>query len=319
MSRHFEDLKLGSIELFCKTAELSSFTAAANVAGLTPAAVSRSVSRLEQRLGVQLLVRTTRRVRLTDGGQAYFERCRQALGELMEAEREVTGDQRLPSGVVRISVPTSYGHYRILPLLPEFRKRFPDVMVDVQLTNRNVDLTAEDLDLAVRGRTPPDSGLVARKLEDAELVVVATPSYLRRQGKPTTLEALQKHNCIQFLYPRTGQPMPWLLRQSSEDFDHLTKGGLCCSDDILGGVTLARHGAGLLQTYRFIVENDLQQGTLKEVMQSFGGTSRPFSLLYPANRHMPQRLRVLIDFLISRLVETKGGRNNAPAGGIKWA
>ena len=304
MSRHFEDLKLGSIELFCKTAELSSFTAAANVAGLTPAAVSRSVSRLEQRLGVQLLVRTTRRVRLTDGGQAYFERCRQALGELMEAEREATGDQRLPSGVVRISVPTSYGHYRILPLLPEFRQRFPDVMVDVQLTNRNVDLAAEAFDLAVRGRVPPESGLIARKLENAELVVVATPGYLRRKGRPTSLEDLQKHDCLQFLYPRTGQPMPWLMRQSSGDFDHPTRGGLCCSDDILGGVTLARHGAGLLQTFRFIVEKDLEQGTLKEVLQTFGGTSRPFSLMYPANRHMPQRLRVLIDFLIARLVRT---------------
>ncbi|MGB4116091.1 MAG: LysR family transcriptional regulator [Polaromonas sp.] len=304
MSRHFEDLKLGSIELFCKTAELSSFTAAANVAGLTPAAVSRSVSRLEQRLGVQLLVRTTRRVRLTDGGQAYFDRCRQALGELMEAECEAAGDQRLPSGVVRISVPTSYGHYRILPLLPEFRQRFPDVMVDVQLTNRNVDLTAEAFDLAVRGRVPPDSGLVARKLEDAELVVVATPGYLRRKGKPTTLAALQNHDCIQFLYPRTGQPMPWLLRHDAGDVDHATKGGICCSDDILGAVTLARHGAGLLQTYRFIVEQDLAQGTLKEVMQPFGGTSRPFSLLYPANRHMTQRLRVLIDFLTGKLIKT---------------
>ena len=301
MARHFEDLKLGSIELFCKTAELNSFTAAANAAGLTPAAVSRSVSKLEQRLGVQLLVRTTRRVRLTDGGQAYFERCRQALNELIEAEREATGDQRLPSGIVRISVPTSYGHYRILPLLPEFRQRFPDVMVDVQLTNRNVDLTAEAFDLVVRGRTQPDSGLVARKLEDAELVVVATPSYLHRKGKPTTLASLQKHDCIQFLYPRTGQSMPWLLRQSSADFDLPTKGGLCCSDDILGAVTLARHGAGLLQTYRFIVEDDLRQGTLKEVLQPFGGTSRPFSLLYPANRHMPQRLRMLIDFLILKI------------------
>lgn len=306
MSRHFEDLKLGSIELFCKTAELRSFTAAASAAGLTPAAVSRSVSRLEQRLGVQLLVRTTRQVRLTDGGQAYFERCRQALGDLTEAEREVTGDQRLASGVVRISVPTPYGHYRVLPLLPGFRQRYPGVMLDVQLTNRNVDLAAEAFDLAVRGRTPPDSGLVARKLEDAELVVVATPAYLRRHGRPSTLEALQKHECIQFLYPRTGQPMPWLLRQPSGDFDHPTSGSICCSEDILGGVTLARHGAGLLQTYRFIVEDDLRQGRLKEVLKPFGGTSRPFSLLYPANRHMPQRLRVLIDYLLEKLGGAKG-------------
>ena len=125
MSRHFDDLNLGSIELFCRTAELQSFTAAALAAGLTPAAVSRSVARLEERLGVRLLVRTTRQVRLTESGHAYFERCRQALGELIEAEREVSGDQKLPSGKVRLSLPTSYGHYRVLPLLPTFRERYP--------------------------------------------------------------------------------------------------------------------------------------------------------------------------------------------------
>ncbi len=301
MPRHFDEQKLGSIELFCRTAELQSFTAAANSAGLTPAAVSRSVSRLERRLGVQLLVRTTRQVRLTEGGHAYFERCRHALGELVEAEREATGDQQLASGLVRISLPTSYGHYRVLPLLPAFRDKYPAIALDVQLSNRNIDFAAEGFDLAVRGRAPPDSGLVARKLEDAELVVVATPKYLRRHGRPTTLDALQAHECIQFVLPSSGQPMPWLLRRSSGDFDHQTQGAVCCSDDILGTVTLARCGAGLLQTYRFIVEQDLRQGLLKEVFQSFGGTSRPFSLLYPPHRHMPLRVRVLIDFLFAKL------------------
>lgn len=301
MTRQFDDLMLGSIELFCLTAEQQSFTAAATSAGLTPAAVSRSVARLEARLGVQLFVRTTRRVRLTEGGRTYFEQCRQALGQLVEAEREITGEQHLPSGVVRISLPTSYGHYRILPLLPAFREAYPAVEIDVQLSNRNIDFTAEGFDLAVRARTPPDSSLIARKLEDADLVVVASPKYLRQHGVPASLDALQQHDCIQFLLPSSGQAMPWLLCQQGRDVELLTKGGLRCSDDILGPVTLARGGAGLLQTYRFIVEQDLLQGTLTEVLRQFGGASRPFSLLYPANRHMPQRVRVLIDFLLARL------------------
>jgi DNA-binding transcriptional LysR family regulator len=301
MHRHFEDLKLGSIELFCKTAELQSFTAAARASGLTPAAVSRSVSRLEERLGVRLLVRTTRQVRLTDSGQSYYERCRQAMAQLVEAEREVTGEQQVPAGLVRMSLPTSYGHHRVLPVLPTFRAKYPGITLDLQLTNRNIDFAAEGFDLAVRGRTPPDSGMVARKLEDAELVVVATPTYLRRHGRPTTLEALQKHECIQFLLPSTGQVMPWLLRRAGTDFDHLTRGGICCSEDILGAVTLARHGAGLLQTYRFIVEDDLKRRALVAVLPALGGASRPFSLLYPAQRHMPLRMRVLIDFLLTAL------------------
>jgi DNA-binding transcriptional LysR family regulator len=301
MHRHFEDLKLGSIELFCKTAELQSFTAAAKASGLTPAAVSRSVSRLDERLVVQLLLRTTRLVRLTDSGRSYYERCRQAIGQLVEAEREVTGEQQVPTGVVRMSLPTSYGHHRVLPELPAFRAKYPGITLDLQLTNRNIDFAAEGFDLAVRGRTPPDSGLVARKLEDAELVVVATPAYLRRYGRPTTLESLQAHDCIQFLLPSTGQIMPWLLRRAGRDFDHLTNGGICCSEDILGAVTLARHGAGLLQTYRFIVEEDLRLRRLVAVLPALAGASRPFSLLYPAQRHMPLRVRVLIDFLLATI------------------
>ncbi len=301
MARHFEDLMLGSIELFCLTAEHQSFSAAAASAGLTPAAVSRSVARLEARLGVQLFVRTTRRVRLTDGGRNYFEQCQRALGQLVEAEREVTGEQRLPSGTVRISLPTSYGHFRILPLLPLFRAQYPGVALEVQLSNRNIDFTAEGFDLAVRGRIPPDSGMVARTLEDAALVVVAAPQYLARHGTPTTLDDLPQHDCIQFLLPSSGQPVPWLLHQDGRDFEVPTQGGLRCADDILGPVTLARGGAGLLQTYRFIVEQDLQQGTLQEVMGQYTGASRPFSLLYPSNRHIALRVRVLIDFLVARL------------------
>lgn len=302
MGRHFGDLMLGSIELFCLTAELQSFTAAATAAGLTPAAVSRTVSRLEARLGVQLFVRSTRRVRLTEQGRSYFVQSREALGQLVEAEREITGDQRLPVGTTRISLPTSYGHYRVLPLLPAFRAAYPGVELDVQLSNRNVDFSAEDFDLAVRGRVPPDSNLIARKLEDADLVVVASPGYLRQYGVPTNLEGLGSHQCIQFLLPRTGQPVPWLLRDKGREFEWSTSGPVRCSDDILGPVTLARHGAGLLQTYRFIAEHDLQLGTLTEVLGQFRGASRPFSLLYPSNRHMPLRVRVLIDFLTGHLV-----------------
>ena len=303
MPRHFDDLLLGSIELFCCTAEAESFTAAAASVGLTPAAVSRSVSRLEARLGVQLFVRTTRRVRLTESGLAYYEQSRQALAQLIDAERELAGEQRLPSGTVRLSLPTSYGHYRVLPLLSEFREQYPEINLDIQLSNRNVDFSAEGFDLAVRGRTLPDSGLVARKLEDAELVVVASPLYLNRHGEPASIEALRQHDCIQFLLPRTGQSIPWLLRKEGRDIEVPTRGAIRCSDDILGPVTLALNGAGLFQTYRFIVAQQLQQGSLREVLQGHCGTSRPFSLLHPANRHMPRRVRVLIDFLITRLQE----------------
>lgn len=301
MARDFDSVMLGSIELFCLSAELQGFTAAAQAAGLTPPAVSRSVSRLEARLGVKLFTRTTRQVRLTDGGRAYYERCRQALHQLVEAEREVTGQQVAPAGPLRISVPTSYGHSRVLPLLPGFQALYPQVRIDVQVSNRNIDFVAEGFDLAIRGRVQPDSGMVARKLEDAELVVVASPSYLRRHGTPKSIESLQGHDCIQFLLPRTGQPVKWLLKNGCADIEVLTQGSITCSDDVLGAVTLARHGAGVLQTFRIVVQEDLARGTLKELLPQHAGTSRPFSIVYPANRHLPLRVRVFIDYLVEQL------------------
>ncbi|MBA8889223.1 DNA-binding transcriptional LysR family regulator [Dokdonella fugitiva] len=298
MSRPYDAPMLGGIELFCHAAEAESFTIAATRAGLTPAAVSRAIGRLEARLGVRLFARTTRQVRLTDDGRAYYAQCRAALDRLRDAEREIGERQRVARGVVRISLPTPFGHHRVLPLLPRFRERHPEVDIEVHLDNRNIDFTADGHDLAIRGRPPPDSGLVARKLVDAGLVVVATPAYLQRRSTPTRLGDLERHECLQFVLPSTGQLIPWLFRDDGVDVELATAGGIACSGDLLGMVTLARHGGGLVQTYRFIVEDDLAAGRLVEVLQPYGGRSRPFSLLYPANRHMPLRVRVLVHFLV---------------------
>ncbi|RYZ87536.1 MAG: LysR family transcriptional regulator, partial [Moraxellaceae bacterium] len=210
MTRLFNEVMLSSIELFCLCAEQGSFTAAAVIAGITPAAVSRNIARLEQRLGVTVFTRSTRRINLTDAGQVYFQRCKEVLGQLADAERELTGNQLSPTGVVRISVPTPFGHFRVVPLLPLFTARYPGVRLEVQLSNQNVDLTGP-FDLAIRGRNLADSNLIVRHLEHAQLVTVASPQYLAQAGRPETLEQLRLHNCIQFQLPSTGQPIPWLF------------------------------------------------------------------------------------------------------------
>lgn len=300
MKRQFDDLQLGSIELFCLAAELSSFTAAAVAAGVTPAAVSRSVSRLEERLGVRLFVRTTRQIRLTDEGRIYFDETRQALAQLVDAERQISGQHATPAGRLRISLPTPYAHYRVLPVLPEFRERYPEVDIDVHISNRNVDFADDTYDLSVRGRAPDDSTLIARKLEDAEMVVVATPAYLKRHGTPKSLDDLLAHECIQFERPSSGRRIPWTFRQDGEDIDVVTTGSIATSEDALGGATLARAGAGLFQTYRFVVEQDLREGTLVQVLQAYGGSTRPFVLLYPHARHVSRRVRTFVDFLVDK-------------------
>ena len=301
MTRQFGDVMLGSIELFCLAADLESFTAAANQAGLTPAAVSRAIGRLEERLNVRLFVRSTRKIRLTEGGRAYLAQCKQALNQLVEAERELTGQQAEAAGVLRISAPTTFGHFMLLPMLPAFRERCPKVQVEVQVSNRNVDFTADGFDLAIRARTPPDSGLVARKLMDVPLVVAAAPEYLRRAGTPQSLDDLAQHECIQFILPRTGQPVPWEFRLDGQDVDLVTRGSYTLAEDVLATATLARSGAGLVQAHRFIIEEDLRRGTLVEVLQPYAGRARPFSIVYPATRHMPLRVRLFIDFLAERV------------------
>ena len=300
MQRQFGDILLGSIELFCLAAETGGFTSAALAAGVTPAAVSRSISRLEKRLGLRLFVRTTRSVRLTDAGRSYFAQCRQALTQLAEAEREVMGQQAQPSGTLRISVPTTYGHHRLLPLLPVFRERFPDIRLHVHLSNRNIDFVEEGYDMAVRVRAQPDSTLIARHLEDAQLVVVASRKYLKKAGTPRTLDDLSAHECIQFELPSSGRRISWLFKENGKDREIFADSAYSCSDDVLGGVTLAKSDAGLFQAYRFVVEKELADGSLVEVLKPFAGRSRPYTLLYPDGRHVPLRMRVFIDFLMAQ-------------------
>jgi DNA-binding transcriptional LysR family regulator len=175
------------------------------------------------------------------------------------------------------------------------------VTLDIHVSNRNIDFAEEGFDLAIRGRTPPDSSLVARKLEDAELVLVASPAYLKRAGRPKSLEDLARHECIQFELPSTGKRIPWPFMRNGVQEEILTAGGLCCAEDVLGVVTLARTGAGIVQTYRFIVEQDLARGDLVELLPKHGGTSRPFILLYPHARHLPLRARTFVDFLVAHL------------------
>jgi DNA-binding transcriptional LysR family regulator len=306
MHRQFDDLMLGSIELFCLAGELGGFTAAATAAGVTPAAVSRSVARLETRLGVRLFVRSTRQIRLTDAGRVYMDQCRQALAQFADAERMASGQETQLSGRLRISAPTTYAHYRLLPRLPDFHREHPGIRLDVHIANRNVGFADEAFDLAIRVRAPADSSLIARHLEDAPLVIVAAPAYLKTRGTPRSLADLATHECIQFDLPSSGRRIPWLFRDGGEDIEFEAESSYTLSDDVLGGVTLARAGAGLFQAYRFVVEEDLASGRLVEVLAGFGGRTRPYNVIYPHSRFVPPRVRAFIDFLATQVTPQPG-------------
>nr|WP_315490998.1 LysR family transcriptional regulator [uncultured Rhodoferax sp.] len=300
MSRSFDPVQLGSIEMFCKAAELQGFTAAAQALGVTAAAVSRSVGRLEERLGAKLFTRTTRLMRLTEEGRAYFEQCRQALAQIENAERAINGSQAEPAGLLRVSMPTTYGHYRVLPALPRFMAQYPKVKVELDLSNRNIDFVEDGYDLAIRGGVPSDSRLVARKLEDAGFGIFAAPQYLARRGTPQTPEQLQDHDCIEFVMPSTGRGLPWLFCHAGQDIDMAVPSRVSLQGDLLGCLSYAVGGGGLLQAYHFVARCHVQSGSLVEVLQSYAGRSRPFSILYPHNRHLSAKVRAFVDFLLGQ-------------------
>ncbi|HEY5972729.1 MAG TPA: LysR substrate-binding domain-containing protein [Pseudoxanthomonas sp.] len=292
MSRRLDD-----IEALILTVERGSLTAAAATLGSTPSAVSRAISRLEQRLGMQLLRRSTRRLGLTEAGQQYLEQSRHAFALLDAAERALQGQRERLAGRVRISAPTTYGHHRLPQRLRDFAERHPQVEIELAISNRNVALVAEGFDLAIRAGELPDSGLVARKLEDAAFCLVAAPAYLQRRGAPTGIDELANHDCLAFVMPSTGRVMPWMLRDGKRDVDWTPDAALKVADDPLGVVSLARAGAGICQTYEFIVAADLQRGDLVEVLPQTRGRTRAFSLLYAPHRQLPAVARAVIDAL----------------------
>lgn len=299
MQQAMDEIQLGTIRLFCLAAQWQSFTVAAQKAGVTPAAVSRAVARLEQRLGIRLFIRTTRHMSLTEVGQGYYQQCQQALMQMQHAQQQALDRQNKPSGTLRISAPTPYAHYRLLPVIPAFHRLYPAINLELHISNQNVDFGQDDYDLAIRGNYLPDSGLIARKLESAELIVVAAPEYLSQYGYPHTLDDLQKHNCIQYELPRTSKKVPWQFQYLHQLIQFETQGSVVCQDEFLATKTLAKCGAGLMQVYRFSVEEELRSGELIEVLAEYGGATRPFMLIYPYSRHVPLKVRVFIDFLLS--------------------
>ncbi len=182
MSRQFDHL--ADVEIFLIVAEKLSISAAAIDLSTTPSVVSRTITRLEKKLGIQLFRRTTRHLSLTEAGQLYYEKMQHAFQLIDHAERVVQGEQLQISGKIKISVPTTYGHYRLPPLLEKFLLQYPDIQIEVSISNRNVDLIAEGFDLAIRQGQLPNSTLIARPLEHAPLKLVASPSYLKRMGIP---------------------------------------------------------------------------------------------------------------------------------------
>jgi DNA-binding transcriptional LysR family regulator len=288
---------LPNLAAFCRTFETGSFTKAARLLSVTPQATSRSVARLEAALGATLFRRTTRSLAPTEAARHYYDRCVRALALLSEGERELGQLGRAAHGHVRISVPTTYGHHRLLPALASFAERHPAVRVDISVSNQNVDLVSDGFDLAIRRGPLRDKSLIARKLGEFPLGVYASSSYVARYGAPSAPSELADHACITFMMPSSGRALPWLFAGGVR---FTPEARLRCSEDVLGIVSLARAGIGLIQIFDFVVAEDVARGKLVEVLAPYRGHARGFSLIYPKLIKPSPAVRALIDFVVGQ-------------------
>jgi LysR family transcriptional regulator, regulator for bpeEF and oprC len=275
--------------VFTRVVELRSFTRAARALCLTPSGVSRSVTRLEERLGVRLLQRTTRSVSPTDDGLAYYARCSRILEALDEANLEMARAQRVPRGRLRVDAPQLLGQFILGPALPGFLAAWPELSVDVTFRDHRIDPVAEGVDVVLRLGELTDSELVARRLGRVRTVVVGAPSYFKRRRTPRTPAELSEHECVTYL--ADGGSLPWRFREGARVVP-----GRLRTNSGAALVHAARAGLGLIQVFEFWVRDALAAGELRCALVTHEPEPRPLSALYARARHDLPRVRAFVEF-----------------------
>ena len=291
--------RIECMRAFVATVGANGFAAAARAMGLPRSKVSKQIQALEEAIGVQLLQRTTRRQRLTEFGSVYYQRCLEVLGLVADSERlaEQTLDQ--PRGMLRLTAPLTFGVERLAPALSEFSLLYPQVKLDVVLTNSRPDLLESGLDVAFRLGNFEQSNLIARPLIDYTLTVCASPHYVARRGMPKTPEDLQQHDCLSFAYPAGDdwQSVEKRWRLSGPDGEIMVDvSGPMLINSSAGLHQAARTGMGIVMLPDALVEQDLREGRLVKVIADFQPPSRPMHLLYAPDRYRLPKLRRFVEF-----------------------
>lgn len=299
--------KLNSLIIFVRAAQHRSFSVAARQLGISPSSVSKAVLRLEESVGTRLFNRTTRAITLTEDGAAFYERCQQILDELEEAELELGRARSTPTGTLRINLTTPLGRLHIVPVLPLFAAKYPNLKLDVSLTDRMVDLIEEGIDAVVRIGSGPDSRLIVRGLATARLVVCASPTYLARHGEPKTPEDLKHHNCVSFVSSRTGRAVEWLFQRDGQKFNLVVDGNLRL-DHCEALLDVALRGAGLVQVYNYMAARAIVLGEVKPVLESYVAPGSSISVLYPQKRHLSAKVCAFVDFISDLMTQLKQQR-----------
>ena len=293
--------KLTSIRAFTRVVQHGSFAAAARELRLSRSAVSKYVIELEQELGAQLLVRTTRSSSPTENGQAYYERCIAILADLEEADLAVARLQSEPRGLLRVNAPMSFGTLHLSGAVADFMERYPQLQIQLVLADQQIDPVQEGFDVTLRIADLPSSSLIARKIAPARRVVCAAPSYLARRGTPAHPDDLRRHDCLAYGYLATGNQ--WKLTGADGDHWIHIPWTLCTNNgEVLRDAAVKGRGIALLPT--FIVGADLQEGGLRSILTDYAAPEISVYAIYPQTRHLSVKVRLFIDFLIERF----GGR-----------
>lgn len=285
------------INTFIQAAEAGNFTRAARMLRVTPSAVSKSIARLEAELGVQLFHRSPRLITLTGDGEVFFDSCRLGLTTIEDARNRLAGSSQPWRGKLRICVPVSFGQYVVAPALSDWQALHPGLDIELALTDRHVDMTAERFDLAVMLDEVPDSRLVARRLPVHRFLTVAAPCYLAQNGIPERPEQLGEHACLRYVMANSGHFRNWTFLHGEERFSHFPNGPLA-SDHAAVLLALAEGGRGILQAPRYVVEESLAAGRLVTVLAEFQSIGAPLSVVYEKARHASVRARLAVDFLL---------------------
>jgi DNA-binding transcriptional LysR family regulator len=282
------------ISTFVEVIARGSLSAAARAEGIAPAMIGRRLDALEARLGVKLLQRTTRKLALTDEGAAFLEDCQRILAELEEAEAAVSERSARATGHLVVSAPAGFGRQHVAPLVPSFLAEHREVSVNLNLSDRVVDVIGEGVDIAIRIASLTDSNLVGVKLADNHRVVVATPGYLKRHGTPQTLDELGKHNCLAI--SSQGSQRGWTFRDHGKIVTLKVGGNMVCND----GAVLhdwAMAGRGLAWRSMWEVSSEIEAGLLVPVLEQYAAPGSDIYAVFAQRRHLPLRIRVFVDFL----------------------
>jgi DNA-binding transcriptional LysR family regulator len=291
-------MDLNDIVVFTKVVETKSFTGAADALGLPKSTVSRKLAQLEERLGVRLVQRTTRKLALTEIGEAYYERCSRIVADIAAAEQLVTDMQSTPRGRLRITASVDFATRFLGEIVAEFLAQHPEINVELEATDRVVDLIEDGFDLAVRFGQMPESTLIARKLCSLHLVLVASPAYLQKRGAPKQIEELDEHEHVLFTPASRNQTWTLVHGEASYEFGRPAR---LASNNYGAVVDVARLGAGIALISEFMVTDEIKSGALVRVLPEWQTRPTDVHAVYPARQNVPPRLTLFLEHLAKQL------------------